>query len=177
MFALLIVSLLSADPADPTSTTTTEVTEATSVKETFSVLQSANIRRRDGTVVSCTAQQVLTGSPERQGKWVIIQVYTGDPYGFQGIINRFRNSMGLRSLSYDPNLSSWAAQNNTAQTSRGMGHHVNPGFFQNAGWNYANAQHVFQGWQGSPGHRAAMVANVTSYGIHKLGPYWTLNLK
>ena len=50
-----------------------------------------------------------------------------DPYGFATVLNRIRASMGLRPAAYDPSLSSWASQNNVAQSSRGLGHHVNPG--------------------------------------------------
>jgi hypothetical protein len=101
----------------------------------------------------------------------------GDPYGFAAILNRFRASMGLRPAAYDPNLSSWASQNNAAQNSRGLGHHINPGGYQNCGWNYANAESVASGWMNSPGHRQNMLQpNMSRFGIaFGPGPYWTMN--
>jgi uncharacterized protein YkwD len=102
-----------------------------------------------------------------------------DPYGFMGILNQFRASAGLHPLAYDENLSAWASQNNAAQCSRGLGHHVNPNAFQNCGWNYADASSVAQGWMESPGHRENMLApSVTRFGIaFGPGPYWTLNAR
>ncbi len=105
--------------------------------------------------------------------------YGGDPYGFAGILNRIRAAAGLHPLQYDPSLSSWASQNNAAQSNRGIGHHVNPNCYQNCGWNYTNASDAANGWLNSPGHRQNMLAsNVSSFGIaYGPGPYWTLNLR
>jgi len=77
-----------------------------------------------------------------------------DPYGFAAILNQLRARAGLHPLSYDPELSSWASQNNAVQCHRGIGHHVNPCGVQNCGWNYGDANSVAQGWMNSPGHRA-----------------------
>ncbi len=49
---------------------------------------------------------------------------TGDPYGFLGWLNATRASYGLPAVGHDPNLSSWAAENNNHQAARGMGHFV-----------------------------------------------------
>ncbi|MFO0956574.1 MAG: CAP domain-containing protein [Isosphaeraceae bacterium] len=101
----------------------------------------------------------------------------GDPYGFVAILNQMRASSGLPPVAYDANLSAWASQNNAAQNSYGLGHHVNPGSYQNSGWNYANAAAVAQAWLASPGHAAAMLANgISRVGIaYGPGPYWTMN--
>jgi hypothetical protein len=100
-----------------------------------------------------------------------------DPYGFAAVLNRIRASMGLRPAAYDPSLSSWAAQNNVVQSNRGLGHHVNPGSYQNCGWNYADAESVAMGWMNSPGHRQNMLQpNMSRFGIaFGPGPYWTMN--
>lgn len=138
------------------------------------------IRRLDGTVYPCIAQKVVDGPENRVGKFIVvgpIPAPVSDGYGFGALINRFRASAGLRPLAYDPSLTNWAAQNNSAQCSRGLGHHVNPGFRQNAVWNYADAASVFNGWLNSPGHRAAMLANVSTYGIHHMSTYWTANFR
>ena len=151
-------------------------------EERFSSPVATWIRRLDGTVVHCEAQQVLTGIPARQGKWVIRRevpyVPPGDPYGFKWYLDAFRSQHGLWALVYDANLSTWAAQNNAACSQRGLGHWINPGCWQNSGWNYADAYSVFMGWAQSPGHRLAMLAPVRTYGIaYGPGPYWTLNLR
>lgn len=100
-----------------------------------------------------------------------------DPYGFAAVLNRIRASMGLGPAAYDPSLSSWAVQNNVAQSNRGLGHHVNPNCYQNCGWNYADAESVASGWMNSPGHRQNMLTpNMSRFGIaFGPGPYWTMN--
>ena len=102
-----------------------------------------------------------------------------DPYGFTAILNRLRASAGLHPVAYDPELSSWASQNNAVQCRRGIGHHVNPCGVQNCGWNYADASSVAQGWMHSPGHRQNMLSpSITHFGIaFGPGPYWTLNAR
>jgi uncharacterized protein YkwD len=106
-------------------------------------------------------------------------VYQGDPYGFTGIINQIRASAGLHPLAYDPSLAAWASQNNAAQCSRGIGHHINPNCFQNCGWNYSTAYEAATAWMNSPGHRQNMLSpGVTRFGIaYGPGPYWTLNAR
>jgi hypothetical protein len=103
----------------------------------------------------------------------------GDPYGFVSLLNDVRASYSLPAVGYDPDLSSWAAANNSQQQVRGMGHHVQgPARHQNAGWNYASAQAVLRGWMGSPGHRAALLdPTIRWYGIAWTGAYWTANFR
>jgi hypothetical protein len=100
-----------------------------------------------------------------------------DPYGFAAVLNGIRARMGLAPAAYDPELSSWAAENNAAQASRGLGHHINPSCYQNCGWNYPDAESVAAGWMNSPGHRANMLQpGMTRFGIaFGPGPYWTMN--
>lgn len=102
-----------------------------------------------------------------------------DPYGFASILNRLRAAAGLHPLAYDPELSSWASQNNSAQCHRGLGHHVNPCGVQNCGWNYPDASAVAQGWMNSPGHRRNLLSpSISQFGIaFGPGPYWTLNAR
>ncbi len=102
-----------------------------------------------------------------------------DPYGFAAILNRLRATVGLHPVAYDPDLSSWASQNNVVQCRRGIGHHVNPCGVQNCGWNYADASAVAQGWMNSPGHRQNLLSpSITRFGIaFGPGPYWTLNAR
>ena len=102
-----------------------------------------------------------------------------DPYGFVFILNRIRASAGLHPLAYDPNLSSWAHQNNAEQCRRGLGHHVNPGGLQNCAYNYTDADSTAAGWMNSPGHRQNMLSpSATHFGIaFGPGPYWTLNAR
>ena len=103
----------------------------------------------------------------------------GDPYGFAGFLNAYRASAGLPPLDYDADLSGWAAQNNSAQAARGLGHFVNPNCFQNCAWNTADAASTADQWVASPAHRDNMLTrSARSYGIaFGPGPYWTLNLR
>jgi len=102
-----------------------------------------------------------------------------DPYGFASILNRLRAAAGLHPVAYDPELSSWASQNNSAQCRWGIGHHVNPCGVQNCGWNYADASAAAQGWMNSPGHRQNLLSpSISRFGIaYGPGPYWTLNAR
>ncbi|MEW4567849.1 CAP domain-containing protein [Tautonia sp. JC769] len=103
----------------------------------------------------------------------------GDPYGFSAIINNYRASAGLPPLAYDPNLAAWASQNNAAQCSRGLGHHIMANFFQNCGYNQASVLDIAISWMNSPGHAQNMLApSATRFGIaYGPGPYWTMNLQ
>jgi uncharacterized protein YkwD len=104
-------------------------------------------------------------------------VQYGDPYGFTGILNQFRAAAGLHPLAYDSNLSAWASQNNVAQSSRGLGHHILPNCLQNSCWNVADALSAASMWMNSPAHRQNMLSpSATRFGIaYGPGPYWTLN--
>jgi Cysteine-rich secretory protein family len=106
-------------------------------------------------------------------------VPTTDPYGFAAILNQYRAEAGLPPLAYDHELSSWAASNNAAQASQGMGHHVTPNCYQNCAWNAPDAASVGQAWMESRGHRKNMLASsVTHFGIaYGPGPYWTMNAR
>ncbi len=102
-----------------------------------------------------------------------------DPYGFAQVLNHYRAMAGLPPVAYDPNLSSWASQNNAAQCRRGIGHHVNPNCFQNCGWNQDSVMSVAREWMSSPGHRRNMLSpSIRSFGIaYGPGPYWTMNAR
>lgn len=107
------------------------------------------------------------------------EVAHGDPYGFAAILNSYRASAGLPPVSYDPNLSAWASQNNAAQCSRGLGHHILSNFFQNCGWNQSSVAAIARSWMTSPAHAQNMLApSATRFGIaYGPGPYWTMNLQ
>jgi uncharacterized protein YkwD len=99
----------------------------------------------------------------------------GDGYGFLGWLNSTRASYGLPPVSYDANLSNWAAMNNQQQAARGMGHFVmGPARRQNAAMGaYGN---IGQMWMNSPAHRAALLdPTIRAIGIAGLGAYWTFN--
>jgi hypothetical protein len=102
-----------------------------------------------------------------------------DDYGFTAILNWYRASAGLTPLAYDHDLSLWAAQNNAEQSSRGIGHHINPNCRQNCAWNTPDAQSVAQAWMDSRGHRANMLdPSISRVGIaFGPGPYWTMNAR
>jgi len=99
-----------------------------------------------------------------------------DPYGFTNVLNSIRAQYGLPPVGYDANLSAFASQNNAAQCSYGLGHHVRAGAYQNSGWNYSDAVSIAHAWMNSPGHRAAMLAPMAAVGIaHGPGSFWTMN--
>jgi uncharacterized protein YkwD len=99
----------------------------------------------------------------------------GDPYGFTAWLNATRASYGLPAVGYDPNLSNWAAMNNSHQASRGLGHYVmGPARRQNSAMG--NYSVIGAMWLGSPAHRAALLDPSIRYiGIAGLGAYWTFN--
>ena len=106
-------------------------------------------------------------------------VPTTDPYGFAAILNQYRAAAGLAPLAYDHELSAWAAQNNVAQSNRGIGHHVTINCYQNCAWNTPDAASTAEEWMNSRGHRANMLTpSATRFGIaYGPGPYWTMNAK
>ena len=122
-------------------------------------------------------QAAYTPAPSAQAQVQAQPQGGGDPYGFGAILNQYRASAGLPPLTYCPNLSAMAVQNNSAMCRKGLGHHVVGNCVQNSGWNYANALAAARGWIDSPAHRANMLSpNATRFGIaHGPGPYWTLN--
>ena len=98
-----------------------------------------------------------------------------DPYGFLSWLNATRAAYGLPAVGHDPNLSSWAAENNNHQAARGMGHFVmGPARRQNAAFgSYGNIGAM---WMNSPAHRAALLdPTIRWMGIAGLGAYWTFN--
>ncbi len=100
---------------------------------------------------------------------------TDDPYGFTAWLNATRATYGLPAVGHDPNLSSWAAVNNSHQLARGMGHHVmGPARRQNAAMMSYPA--LRDAWLGSPGHRSALLdPTIRWVGIAGSGAYWTFN--
>jgi uncharacterized protein YkwD len=78
-------------------------------------------------------------------------------------------------VGHDPNLSSWAAENNNHQAARGMGHFVmGPARRQNAA--FGSAANIGSMWMNSPAHRAALLdPTIRWMGIAGLGAYWTFN--
>jgi hypothetical protein len=131
---------------------------------------------RGGEVVASPAEMVAASS---QGVAAPAPATGGDPYGFSGLLNNIRAAAGLNPLAYDPELSSWAQQNNVVQTRRGLGHHIFNCSVQNCGWNFSDAAGAIRGWLNSPGHRRNLLApGVTRYGIaYGPGPYWTFNAR
>lgn len=101
----------------------------------------------------------------------------GDPYGFTSWLNSVRAQYGLRPVSYDPSLASWAAANNSAQASRGLGHFVmGPATRQNAA--IGSVESIRSQWMNSPAHRAALLdPNISSIGLSGSGSYWTMNAR
>ena len=99
----------------------------------------------------------------------------GDPYGFTAWLNATRATYGLPAVGHDPNLSSWAAVNNSHQAARGIGHFVmGPARRQNSAMG-AFAQ-IGSMWMASPAHRAALLdPTIRWIGIAGLGAYWTFN--
>lgn len=140
------------------------------------MLADAGLKNADFTIVDrnrpATQPERNPGRPQRP-------VASIDPYGFCSILNNYRASAGLPPVAYDVELSAWASQNNLAQNSYGLGHHVNPGCLQNSGWNYADASSLAVGWINSPAHRDTLLSTaITRFGIaYGPGPYWTLNAR
>jgi len=138
-----------------------------SVRATSNSVRDNSIYALKTKVTTITAE--LEPEPEPQS--------SGDPYGFAAWLNSYRAAAGLPPVAYDPNLSNWASQNNAAQSSRGLGHFVNPNCAQNCAWNISDAATAAQTWMNSTGHRRNMLSpTITRYGIaYGPGPYWTMN--
>jgi hypothetical protein len=98
-----------------------------------------------------------------------------DPYGFTVWLNSTRAAYGLSAVGHDPNLSSWAAENNNHQAARGMGHYV-MGAARRQNSAMGDFASIGAMWMSSPAHRAALLdPTIRSIGIAGLGAYWTFN--
>lgn len=99
----------------------------------------------------------------------------GDAYGFTAWLNATRASYGLPAVGYDASLSSWAAQNNSHQSSRGMGHYV-MGSARRQNSAMGSYAQIGAMWLASPAHRAALLdPTIRRIGIAGAGAYWTFN--
>jgi len=116
-----------------------------------------------------------TTPPESTATTAPATTEPGDPYGFTGWLNATRAAYGLPPVGHDPNLSSWAAENNNHQAARGMGHFVmGPARRQNAA--FGSVANIGAMWMNSPAHRAALLdPTIRWIGIAGLGVYWTFN--
>jgi hypothetical protein len=123
----------------------------------------------DAPVVTTSDAPVVTTSDAQ-----VVQV-SWDPYGFTVWLNSTRAAYGLAAVGYDPNLSSWAAENNNHQAARGMGHYV-MGAARRQNSAMGDFASIGAMWMNSPAHRAALLdPTIRSIGIAGLGAYWTFN--
>jgi uncharacterized protein YkwD len=97
--------------------------------------------------------------------------------GFLNWLNSTRARYGLGAVGHDPNLTSWAAANNSQQQARGMGHFVmGPASRQNCA--VGSAATIGSQWMNSPAHRAALLdPSIRWIGLAGIGAYWTLNVR
>lgn len=98
-------------------------------------------------------------------------------HGFTAWLNSLRASCSLGQVLFDADLSSWAAQNNAHQVSRGMGHFVmGSARRQNSGMGEFST--VCRMWVASPAHLSALLDPTISFvGIAGSGAYWTYNAR
>jgi len=156
-------------------------TEASQVPTSAQVIRtsySSNaITGTAGAATQATAQPAVTEATAEPAAMEATAepAATGDPYGFIGWLNSTRAAYGLPAVGYDPNLSSWAAENNNHQATRGMGHFVmGPARRQNAA--FGSITNIGSMWMNSPAHRAALLdPTIRWIGIAGLGAYWTFN--
>jgi uncharacterized protein YkwD len=116
-----------------------------------------------------------TSDPKPTATTAAASTDAGDPYGFTSWLNATRAAYGLPAVGHDPNLSSWAAENNNHQAARGIGHFVmGPARRQNSA--FGSVSNIGAMWMGSPAHRAALLdPTIRWIGIAGLGAYWTFN--
>ena len=113
--------------------------------------------------------------------------------GFGSALNQFRANYGLGGLREDRSLSA-AAQayaedmarggyfshtgrdgSNVVHRARAAGCRGRGYFAENIAWGQASAQHAFNGWAASSGHRANMLGqNYGAYGLGQSQGYWVL---
>jgi hypothetical protein len=95
-------------------------------------------------------------------------------------INRVRKEHGLNPVTEAANLNRAAAENDAAQQTTGIGHHVDlvkngaSGEIAFMASNGAYPQNSVRGWLDSPGHRASLLdPNMTKVGADMSGQYST----
>ncbi len=96
-----------------------------------------------------------------------------DPYGFMPLLNTYRASHGLASVSFDNGLSDDARINN----SMGSPHaYMGRARVQNWAEGFQSANGVLRGWIASPGHnRNLLDPSIRRIGIFRSGREWTFN--
>jgi uncharacterized protein YkwD len=149
-------------PAPAANTVQRETPKADQTIQPASVKESAP-------APSASASSTASQTASSEGK------ETSDPYGFVSWLNSTRAAYGLGAVAHDPNLSSWAAVNNSYQAQRGIGHFVmGPSRRQNSAMGaYPGIEAM---WMNSPAHRAALLdPTIRWIGIAGLGAYWTFN--
>ncbi|QEH38525.1 hypothetical protein OJF2_71280 [Aquisphaera giovannonii] len=146
----------------------------TAAQPTYQVAEPAQTLNGAQVIPTAYAVPTAEAQPAQVAQEAPAQPSYGDPYGFLPWLNATRASYGLAPVGLDQNLSNWAAQNNNAQLSHGLGHFVmGPARRQNSA-----AGGVFPGamWMASPAHRAALLdPTITAIGIAAAGAYWTFN--
>ena len=170
-------------PRTPRGTISTPMPPSTTRQPATPVLPGAQYyQAAEPTQTTATGTPVVPASytvpvadaPASQPAQAVPEATYGDPYGFLYWLNSTRASYGLGPVNYDPNLSNWAAMNNSEQMARGLGHFVmGPARHQNsaAGGGFPGAM-----WMASPAHRAALLDPTISWiGIAAAGAYWTFN--
>jgi uncharacterized protein YkwD len=149
-----------------------QTTYQTQTTETTTAAQVVPVSYTNTTVAAATTESTTptpaTATPAPAAD-------AGDPYGFTSWLNATRAAYGLGPVGHDPNLSSWAAVNNSHQAARGMGHFVmGPARRQNSA--VGSVANIGSMWMNSPAHRAALLdPTIRWIGIAGLGAYWTFN--
>jgi uncharacterized protein YkwD len=155
-------------------------TQATQASVDTQVVKTADVqvvKTADVQVVKTAGIQVVK-TPDAQVATTTaapVVAESGDPYGFTAWLNSTRAAYGLPAVGHDPNLSSWAAENNNHQAARGIGHYV-MGAARRQNSAMGDFANIGAMWMNSPAHRAALLdPTIRSIGIAGLGAYWTFN--
>jgi uncharacterized protein YkwD len=154
---------------------TTQSTQASqAIEQPQQVTQAAPVETRSNAQIIPTSYRAPDPEPAATAAPASTDA-TSDPYGFTSWLNATRAAYGLSAVGHDPNLSSWAAENNNHQAARGMGHFVmGPARRQNAA--FGDVSNIGAMWMASPAHRAALLdPTIRWIGIAGLGAYWTFN--
>jgi uncharacterized protein YkwD len=107
---------------------------------------------------------------------------------FLCLLNNYRRSKGLNSLTYDTSLNDVAQTHSSWMNTNGAMSHIglNGSTFdqrcreggtscdaENVAWNYTTAQKLFDAWKASPSHNKNMLGAHTKTGLSLVGAYAT----
>lgn len=124
-----------------------------------------------------TSQSLVAQEDSHSSTFPVIAGNHVDAEQFLAYFNQYRAKYGLPPVQLSIRLTKDAANNNSWQHRRGIGHHyMGSASAQNSAAGQGSIGSVMRSWHNSSGHRQNMMRRSwRCMGIHRSGRYWTQN--